>query len=132
MLSVSIFNVARYLTDSLRGPVLAHYSEADRPSLMGWDGMDGWMDGWDGISKVSFNFFHTLQVYRLCIYLHVYKIKIVTNIFIGFKISCQFGGRGQKFQNYNRQVIFLFFGSKSSLLVSKVSFNYVYTLRVHR
>ena len=44
MLSVSIFNVARYLTDSLRGPVLAHYSEADRPSLMGWDGV-----GWDGV-----------------------------------------------------------------------------------
>ena len=44
MLSVSIFNVARYLTDSLRGPVLAPYSEADRPSLMGWNGM-----GWDGM-----------------------------------------------------------------------------------
>ena len=29
MLSVSIFNVARYLTDSLRGPVLAHYNEAE-------------------------------------------------------------------------------------------------------
>ena len=28
-LSVSIFNVARYLTDSLRGPVLAHYDEAE-------------------------------------------------------------------------------------------------------
>ena len=27
---------------------------------------------------------------------------------------------------------FSFFGSKSSLLVSKVSFNYVYTFRVHR
>ena len=57
------FFVARYLTISLRGPVLAHYDEADRPSLMGWDGM-GW-DGmewggmeWDGWSKVSFNFFH--------------------------------------------------------------------------
>ena len=44
MLSVSIFNVARYLTDSLQGPVLADYSEADRPSLMGWMGWDG-MDG---------------------------------------------------------------------------------------
>ena len=32
MLSVSIFNIARYLTDSLRGPVLAHYNKADRPS----------------------------------------------------------------------------------------------------
>ena len=27
----------------------------------------GWM-GWDGISKVSFNFLHTLYVYRTCIY----------------------------------------------------------------
>ena len=52
MLSVSIFNVARYLTDSLRGPVLAHYSEADRPSLMGRVGRVG------RGTKVSFNFFH--------------------------------------------------------------------------
>ena len=36
------FFVARYLTVSLRGPVLAHYDEADRPSLMGWGGM-GWV-----------------------------------------------------------------------------------------
>ena len=50
MLSVSIFNVARYLTDSLRGPVLAHYSEADRPSLIGWD-------GWDGHQKCPLIFF---------------------------------------------------------------------------
>ena len=42
MLSVSIFNVARYLTDSLRGPVLALYSEADRPSC---DGLDDWTHG---------------------------------------------------------------------------------------
>ena len=53
MLSVSIFHVARYLTDSIRGPVLAHYSEADRPSLMGWD---GWM-GWDGHQKCPLIFF---------------------------------------------------------------------------
>ena len=31
----------RYLTVSLRGPLLAHYREADRPSLMGWGGMVG-------------------------------------------------------------------------------------------
>ena len=38
--------------------------EARRADLMGWDGWDGWMDGmgWDGISKVSFNIFHTLWV----------------------------------------------------------------------
>ena len=51
MLSVSIFNVARYLTDSLRGPVLAHYSEADRPSLMGRVGRVGRVGGWDGDQK---------------------------------------------------------------------------------
>ena len=35
------------------------------------------------------------------IYLNINK-KIVTNILMGFKISCQVGGRGQKFQNYSR------------------------------
>ena len=65
-------------------------------------GRVGRVDGWDGISKVSFNFLHTLWLYRLCIYLLVYEIKIVTNILMGFKVSCQVGGRGQKFQNYSR------------------------------
>ena len=32
------------------------HARPEGPSLMGWDGMDGW----DGISKVSFNFLHTL------------------------------------------------------------------------
>ena len=60
-------------------------------------------DGTGGRSrKVSFKFLHTLWVYRLCICLLVYEIKIVTNILMGFKVSCQFGGRGQKFQNYFR------------------------------
>ena len=80
MLSVSIFNVARYLTDSLRGPVLAHYSEADRPSLMGWLGWMGWKDGWDGMgrsSKVSFNFFY-FKIYKtryayIHKYIYIYK-----------------------------------------------------------
>ena len=63
--------------------------------LMGCGGV-----GWDGVSKVSFNFLHTLWVYRLCIYLFVYEIKIVTNIFMGFEVSCQVGGHGQKIQNY--------------------------------
>ena len=66
--------------------------------------IDGWTDGRvDGRSrKVSFKFLHTLWVYRLCICLLIYEIKIVTNILMGFKISCQVGGRGQKFQNYSR------------------------------
>ena len=58
--------------------------------------------------KVSFKFLHTLWVHRIFICLRVYEIKIVTNILMGFKISCQVGGRGQKFQNYNRYVTFLF------------------------
>ena len=33
----------------------------------GLDGRDG-LDGWDGISRVSFNFLHTLYVYKTCIY----------------------------------------------------------------
>ena len=31
---------------------------------------------------------------------------------MGFKISCQVGGHGQKFRNYSRYVIFLFLGIK--------------------
>ena len=77
------------------GPSANPYGEARRAEFDG-------MDGWDGISKVSFKFLHTLWVYRLCICLLVYEIKIVTNILMGFKLSCQVGGRGQKFQNYSR------------------------------
>ena len=49
---------------------------------------------------VSFKFLHTLWVYRLSIYLLINEIKIVTNILMGFKIWCQVGGLGQKYQNY--------------------------------
>ena len=35
--------------------------------------------------KVFFKFLHTLWVYRLCMYLLLYEIKIVTNILMGFK-----------------------------------------------
>ena len=40
------------------GPSDKPYAEARRAEFdgMGWDGMNGW----DGISKVSFNFLHTL------------------------------------------------------------------------
>ena len=68
-----------------------------------WDGLTGGRMGRVGRSrKVSFKFLHTLWVYRLCICLLLYEIKIVTNILMGLKISCQVGGRGQKFQNYSR------------------------------
>ena len=36
--------------------------------------------------KVSFKFLQTLWAFRTCIYILVYKIKIVTNIHMGFKI----------------------------------------------
>ena len=54
--------------------------------------------------KVSFNFLRTLWELRTCIYILVYKIKIVTNILMGFKFSCQVGYRGQKFQTHKKFV----------------------------
>ena len=45
------------------GPSDYIYNEARRAEFTGgMDGMDGM--GWDGVSKVSFNFLHTLCVYR--------------------------------------------------------------------
>ena len=92
---------------SLGGPVKTLTARREAPSLMGR--VDGWTDGTGGTGgrvgrsrKVSFKFLHTLWVYRLCICLLLYEIKIVTNILMGFKMSCQVGGRGQKFQNYSR------------------------------
>ena len=49
ILKLISFFIARYLTDSLRGPVLTLHNEA---LCAEFDGM-----GWDGWSKVSFNFF---------------------------------------------------------------------------
>ena len=98
---------------SLRGPGLSIYNRGRRPSLMGRVGRVGRVGrmervgrvGWVGrLSKVSFNFLHTLWVHRLCIRLLIYEIKIVTNILMSFKISCQVGGRGQNFKNYYRYV----------------------------
>ena len=77
----SIFDLAT--TMSLRGPVLTLTARREAPSLMGRVGrVDGW-DGWTGgrmgrvgrvgrSRKVSFEFLHTLWVYRLCIFLLVY------------------------------------------------------------
>ena len=65
------------------GPVITLTSRPEGPSLMGWM---GWTDG---PSKGSFNFFHTLLFCRLGIYLLIHKIKIVTNILMGFKFLCQ-------------------------------------------
>ena len=57
---------------SLRGPVLTLTARPEGPSLMGrTDGRS---------SKVSFKFLRTLWVFRTCIYILLYEIKIVTNI----------------------------------------------------
>ena len=61
---------------------------------------------WDGrSSKVSFKFLQTLWAFRTCIYILVYKIKIVTNIVMGLKIWCQVGVRVTLFSKlpYSRE-----------------------------
>ena len=67
-------------TMSLRGPVLTLTARPEGPSLMGRVGRVG------RSRKVSFKILHTLWVFRTCIYILVYEIKIVTNILMGFKI----------------------------------------------
>ena len=67
---------------------------------MGSDGV-----GWDGNQKCPLKFFILfgyIDYIYIYIYLLIYEIKVVTNILMGFKISCQVGGRVQKFQNYSR------------------------------
>ena len=76
-------------------------------------------DGRDGTgrwSKVSFKFLQTLWIFRTCIYILVYKIKVAANILMGFKIWCQVGGGGQNFQIYGGWVTFLFLGLKVNFL----------------
>ena len=62
---------------------------------MGWDGLMGWTEYQKYPSIILILFEYIEHVYT---YLDIYS-KIVTNILMGFKISCQVGGRGQKFQN---------------------------------
>ena len=65
------------------GPSANPYGEARRAEFDG----TGWTGGRMGRSlKVSFNFVHTFWVFRTCIYILVYEIKVVTNILMGFKI----------------------------------------------
>ena len=55
---------------------------------------------------MSFNFFHTLWVYSLCIYLLIYEKKSITNILKGFKIWCQAGEFEFFFLNSNGEICF--------------------------
>ena len=90
-------------TFSLRGPALclkwpggpnrARQREFDG---VGWGGM-----GWDGTEYQKCpSIFFILRGYIDHVYMYLYvSSKIVTNILMGFKIWCEVGGRGQKFQN---------------------------------
>ena len=71
----------------------------EREARVWWDGTDGTGGRW---SKVSFNFLHTFWVKRVCIYILIYEIKIVTEIVMSFKIWCQVGGGGETFLIYRR------------------------------
>ena len=73
-----VFNVARYLTDSLRGPVLKLYGERTKcASLMGWT--DG-LDGLDGPQKCPLIFFILrYNKHYTHIYLYIYKKIVPTN-----------------------------------------------------
>ena len=62
-----------------------------RVGRMGLVGLVGWS------RKKAFMFLLTFGVYRFCICILIYELKIVTNTLMGFKISCQVGGRDQKF-----------------------------------
>ena len=53
----------------------------------------GWV-GWDGVSKVSFNFLYTLWVYRSCICILIYIVKSCPHKFlVGLKFWSCWGSR---------------------------------------
>ena len=99
---------------------------------MGW--MDGWtdgrMDGWDGPEKCPLNFFIFFG-YIDDVYVYLYTKKTCHQYSFGFQNFMSSWGSWSKISKLQVDD-FSFFGSKSSLLVSKVPFNYVYTFRVHR
>ena len=118
MVSVSIFNVARYLTDSLRGPVLAHYDEAEgrvwvSKSLELFKNLQGFSnfflpqnvlfdgtDGTDGDQKCPLIFFILRYIKHYThIYLYIYIKKLSRQISCGFKTLDKLGVRIKKFKN---------------------------------
>ena len=79
MLPVSLFNVARYLTDSLRGPVLQTLRRARTREFDGV-GRTGWTDGLDGYQNGPLNFFILRYIKHLIyINLNIYKKIVPTN-----------------------------------------------------
>ena len=99
MLPVSLFNVARYLTDSLRGPVLQTLHQIATVSLRGSGqiytrGPKGrvyvW-DGWMGDQKCpSMLFILCEYIEHVHVYLYIFS-KIVTYIPMGFNVKLGIG-----------------------------------------
>ena len=105
MLSVTLFNVARYLTDSLRGPVLQTLRRARSASLMGRVGLDG-LDGWDCHQKCPLIFFILrYNKHYTHIYLYIYKKIVPTNFFWVLHFG-QVGGPDKKNQKHPLGMIF--------------------------
>ena len=78
MLPVFFLNVARYLTDSLRGPVLQTLRRAHEV-FDGTDGRDG-TDGLDGHQKCPLIFFILRYIKQYThIYICIYKKIVPTN-----------------------------------------------------
>ena len=99
-------------------------------------------------SKMSFNIRHTLWPYTTCIHLLIYEIKIVTNILMGFKLWCQFGGGVTPYSKlpYSREFSIIWFQKLADIIdkllssiwwdgwdrPSKVSFKVLHTLWEYR
>ena len=91
-------NAGELLTKSVHSPFgiqKIYTARGEAPSFR-----VGWMDGLDGVSKVSFNFLYTLRVYRSCIYILIYMVKSCPHKFlVGLKCWSSWGVRMQKFKN---------------------------------
>ena len=86
-----VFNVARYLTDSLRGPVLQTLRRAHE--VREFDGTDGR----DGNQKCPLNFLVLRYIKHYThIYLYIYIKKLSRQISCGFKILDKLGVRIKK------------------------------------
>ena len=96
-------------TLSLRGPAQFTLEARSTGFTGGWDGM-GWMGlvGWDGVSKVSFNFLYTMWVYRSCICILIYILKSCHQHSYGFQnLMSRWGVGGKLFKITIFQMIFL-------------------------
>ena len=114
---------------SLRGPVKTLKARREAPCLMGRVRRVG------RSRKVSFKFLRNLWAFRTCIYILVYKIKIVTN-FTSNSYSIPLGPR-EDLHDKARRTEFMdgmdwWDGWMGWDGVSKVSFNFLYTLWVDR